>query len=249
MKNLIILSTLACGVAASNADALINVDYTAHLNQNFSVKTGPAVVGNSPSDFWNVYSRDVSSEWDWRANGVVDDLKYSDGSSSGAQLAVFNAPGAWYTLDPDPMYQSYLYPFNQDPIVSEFTQLPAGTYDLYVYAHGQPAAENAFLSLWNGAVNYGTLSTSSNPAADSPGWTEGFEYVAFHNINVADGDKLTLTSSKGDGPIAVINGLQLLSVPEGGPLTSTATLAVLLLCVSGRVVRNVTSERQTERRI
>lgn len=245
MKTPIALYALASCLVVSEADSLINIDYTAHLNPNFSVKTGPAVIGKSPSDFWNVYSRDVSSESDWRVNGTVDDLKYSDGSSSGAHLAVFNAPGAWYTLNPDPMYQSYLYPFNQNPILSEFTQLPSGTYDLYVYAHGQPPVESAILSLWNGAVNYGSKSTSSDPAADSPGWTEGFEYVVFHGINVANGDKLTLTSSRGDGPIAVINGLQLLSVPETGGLGIIAAATVVFFCVGARFISAPQTESQT----
>src|SRR5678815_3630663 len=108
MKTIVAATVLLGTFLISHALPLINVDYTAHLNPFLFSKTGTAVVGNNASDYWNVYSRDVTSEWDWRANGVISDLKYSDGTSSGAQLAVFNAMGAWYTSNPDPMYDSYL---------------------------------------------------------------------------------------------------------------------------------------------
>jgi hypothetical protein len=233
MTKLLTACWAAAHIISAQAVTLINVDYTAHLNPNLSMKTGPAVVGNSPTDYWNIYSRDVSSQWDWRTDGVVENLKYSDGSNSGANLAVFNAPGAWYTVNPDPMYDSYLYPFNSNPIVSEFTNLPPGTYDLYVYAHGQPSTENAILSLWNGATSYGDKSTSANPAADEPGWTEGFEYVLFQNIIIGPGDKLTLISSRDQSGIAVLNGLQLAAVPEGGA-TAFAAVVMIALCGSSQ---------------
>ncbi len=134
MKSIFATLLLSASFTAAKATDLINIDYTAHLNPNFSVKTGPAAVGLSPADYWNVYSRDVSSAFDWRANGTVQNLKFSDGTDSGANLEVSNAIGAWYTLNSDPMYQSYLYPFNDQPIVSQFTSLPPGTYDVYVYA-------------------------------------------------------------------------------------------------------------------
>jgi hypothetical protein len=172
--------------------------------------------------------RDVSSPFDWRVDGVLADLKFNDGTSSGADLAVFNAPGAWYTLDPDPMYQSYLYPFNGDPIVSELTDLPTGKYDLYVYAHGQPAEENAVLSLSNGALNLGLKSTSADSAADGPGWTEGFEYVVFRGVDVSAGDKLTLLSTKDQSGIAMINGIQLVNLPEGNATALAGIVAAAM---------------------
>jgi hypothetical protein len=219
MKSFATLSLLTASLLSAHAEVdLINIDYTGHLNPFFFTKTGPAAVGNDPSDFWNVYSRDVSNQFDWRDSGTVSDLKYSDGTSSEANLAVFNAMGAWYTLEPDAMYQSYLYPLLNpaNPLVSELTDLPQGHYDIYVYAHGQPANENAILTLLNGAQNLGSKSTSADAAADSPGFTEGFEYVVFHDVAVAPGDKLTLLSTRDQSDIPMINGIQLLSVPEGG---------------------------------
>src|SRR5205085_2594787 len=88
---------------------LLNIDFGAHLNPNFSRKTGFAAVGNSPDDLWNLYSRD-GGNGQWLANNELSNLKWSDGRLSSIHLAVQNAGGAWYTENSDPMFQSYLYP-------------------------------------------------------------------------------------------------------------------------------------------
>src|SRR5438067_13481041 len=98
------------GLATRASGQLIDINYTAHLNPTFSVKTGPAAIGVAADDYWNVYSRDVSSLTDWRAGGVVSGLKYTDGTATAGSVTVTNAAGAWLTLMDDPMMQSYLYP-------------------------------------------------------------------------------------------------------------------------------------------
>jgi hypothetical protein len=239
MKHAYLVISLIFGAGTSVlAVDLINIDYTAHLNPFFASKTGPAVVGNTVADQWNVYSRDVSSPFDWRTDGTLSPLLYSDGANSGASLAVFNAPGAWYTLSPEPMYMTYLYPFNGGSITSQFSDIPAGTYDIYVYAHGQPSAENGVLTLSIGATGFGTLSTSPDASLDTPGFTEGFEYVVYRNIPVVLGDRLDLISSPGSTGLAIMNGVQIVTagtalwpdqgnwtgtpVPDGGSLSLAA---------------------------
>ncbi|HTG45098.1 MAG TPA: hypothetical protein VK633_11265, partial [Verrucomicrobiae bacterium] len=188
----------------SAAQKVINIDFGAHLNPFFTTKSGPAAVGISGSDVWNLFSRD-----DGLVNGGNNNLVWQDNTPSGASLQVQNAPGAWYTLNSDPMFQSYLYPAHGEDIILTLRQLPAGSFDLYVYAHGQPAAENAFIEVRVGAQAAGSRSTSSAALWDGAGWVENSQYVLFSNLALPAGETLTVTSHPGDAGLAVINGLQM----------------------------------------
>src|SRR5438874_11504863 len=100
-------------------------------------KVGPAAVGRTATDYWNLYSRD-DGNGGYRTFGEVDNLKWVDGMVSTADLTVVNAPGAWINGLDDPLYDVYLYPFNADPITLTLKDLPAGRYDFYLYGHGGP---------------------------------------------------------------------------------------------------------------
>ncbi|MGZ8920731.1 MAG: hypothetical protein ACXW3L_07095, partial [Limisphaerales bacterium] len=88
---------------------MINIDFGAHTNPAFSIKTGKAAAGLSDQDYWNLYSRD-GANGEFLSSSQLLNLKLSDGTVTEADLYVTGAPGAWYTLNPDPMFQSYLYP-------------------------------------------------------------------------------------------------------------------------------------------
>ena len=111
---------LMLSVATSSATpaALLNIDFTAHLNPNFNVKRGPAAIGQGASDYWNIYSRDVDSAFNWRDAGELRALLWADGSSSPADLQVSNAGGAWGTDSLDAMFRSYLYPLSRTGPIS-----------------------------------------------------------------------------------------------------------------------------------
>lgn len=210
MKRLILFLGAAafCFSASSTHAQVLNVDYTAHLNPAFSTKTGPAAIG-APDDFWNVYSRDTTNLWEWRAIGTISDLKWADGSSSGASLSVNNAMGAWLSTGTDAMFLSYLYPLGSGPITSTLEGLPSHKYDIYVYAHGQPDAENAIISLNVDGVTIETNSTSSLPGWNTAEWIEGNQFVVFHGIEVSSNSVVQIISSGGKSGRAVINGIQL----------------------------------------
>src|SRR5215831_8543719 len=70
---------------------LLNVQFDAHLAPGFVLKRGPAAVGQSTNDYWNLYSRDLSSAWDWQEDGRLTTVFWADGTSSSAQLKVTNA--------------------------------------------------------------------------------------------------------------------------------------------------------------
>jgi hypothetical protein len=231
----------AWALAARASGQLIDINYTAHLNTNFSIKTGPAAIGIAANDFWNVYSRDVSSQLDWRAGGVVSALKYTDGTATTASVTVTNAAGAWYTLVPDPMMESYLYPLNRSgDIRSQFAGLPPQRYDIYVYAHGQPPEENAAVDLRLGNVVLDTRNTSSQPGWDLPAWVEGNQFVVFRGIEVTDGASLEIVSHGGVSGLAVMNGIQLAAQPS---ILRIVTHPVSQAATNGQeVVFSVTAE-------
>ncbi|MCD6049647.1 MAG: hypothetical protein K0Q55_1050, partial [Verrucomicrobia bacterium] len=54
-------TTFSSAASVVSGTNLINVDFTSHLSPGVLVKTGPAAVGDKADDYWNVYSRNVTS--------------------------------------------------------------------------------------------------------------------------------------------------------------------------------------------
>ncbi len=209
------------------AQELINIDFGAHLNPVFSVKRGPAAVGFGSEDYWNLYSRDGTNEFDWLANSSLTNLKTATGLATGANLSVSNAAGAWFTSSADPMFQSYLYPLGRTgDIRAELQNLPAGVYDIYVYAHGSPDSENAAVELASGNTTYGTKATSAAGGWEKPEWAEDKQYVVFRNVSVREDIPIVVLAKPGVSGLAVINGIQMLRRPslEGPPAPSSSDI-------------------------
>lgn len=225
----VLSSSAKLALAARASSKLLDIDYTAHLNPAFSVKTGPAAIGIAANEVWNVYSRDASSQFDWRAGGQVNALKWTDGTVTAASLTVTNAGGAWLTLNDDPMFKSYLYPLSRSgDITSTLQGLPPQRYDIYVYAHGQIDSENAAVELKLNGISVGNLSTSSQPGWDGAGWVDGNQFVVFRGIEVTNGTTVEVISRAGAADIAVINGMQLAAQQSGlrivsQPVSQTVT--------------------------
>lgn len=218
---------------------LINVNFG--INNDAGAKVGKAAVGWTDQDRWNLYSRDAAVGY--KQAGTIPNLEYSDGSSSGASLYITNAPGAWGTLNLDGMLRTYLYPLGPGPIEIELNSLPEGEYEAYIYAHGQPATENARIRVIHSGGQE-EESTSPDQDWDPEGWVEGKEYVAFRGVVVRTGAKLRFVINGGVAGLPVVNGLQLLKVEDtlpppltfaevpkgglispGGTITLTATVA------------------------
>ena len=188
------------GSAATNG--LINVNFGAHLNPGLNaIKTGAAATGLSVGDFWNFYSRDDGSGG-FLVDGTVINLKLADGTITSAGLVVNNAPGCWANSSTDPMYNTFVYPFGGNASVT-ITNLSAGTYDLYVYAHDGNYQLNV------GGASYGTKTCRDNAPTGAAIWQEGRQYVKYTGVVVASGQTLTLTVLTGLDGYAVISGLQL----------------------------------------
>ena len=185
---------LACQILLGNN--ILNIDFGVGTG---SQKHGPAAIGNSPTDFWNHYSRDTSA-------GEVIDLFWADGSGSAADLTVLNAPGAWGNGSEDPMFGVYLYPDDGENITVTLKDLPSGSYALYVYAHGALDGENGDIAVRAGDVDYGAEVTTVTTDWQTLPWQEGVQYVRFQGLNISTGKPLVITVRPGTTGLAVMNG-------------------------------------------
>lgn len=186
---------------------LLNVDFGIGT---VSAKIGFAAVGQTDSDFWNLYTRD-DGNGGYRTFGQLDNLSWADGTVSTVNLAVNDAPGAWINGLDDPMYNVYLYPFDGGNITATVSNLPTGKYEIYLYGHGGPGLDslNAVFEVEAGGVNYGTQATTTGPDWVSSVWQEGVQYVVFHGVSIQIRQALTVTSHPGAYGLAVINGMQI----------------------------------------
>ena len=189
---------LACQIMLGNN--LLNIDFGVGTS---SQKQGYAAIGNSPADFWNLYSRDDGAE-------EVIDLVWSDGRVSSVDLTVVNAPGAWGNESPDPMFGVYLYPFNGENITVTLEDLPSGSYALYVYAHGALDGENGVVEVTSGGSTWGPLNVSTGPGWNVPAWENGRQYVQFDAVAVGADHQMVITVYPGETGLAVLNGMQLI---------------------------------------
>jgi len=208
----LVLTVFVALVSAMAGQPLLNVRFATDADV---AKTGPAAIGHLTNDYWNLYSRDVPGTGGskWRQSGVLQDMKWSDGRPSPVVLEVQNAAGAWFTDSQDPMMYSYLYPLSRiGSITMTFTALPPGTYDVYVYAHGQLDTENSEISVNSAGTQLGPLATTASPGWNTTNWQNGIQYVCFKNVGVVANQPLIVTSAPGKSGLAVINGIQLLQV-------------------------------------
>ena len=225
-----IVSVLIAGSNLANA-MLLDINFGAHLNPGNlgATKTGYAAIGESSGDFWNFYSRDNTSAFDWKVNGALTNLKLANGTVTSIGLTVFNLPGAWANGSSDPMYNSYLYPHSGISASLSLTNLPAGIYDLLAYS------QDGNYGLTVGANNYGIKTSYDNSPGGIPVWQEGRQYVRYSNISVGAGQSLNLSMQQGLFDSALISGLQLMQVPEP---TSFSLIALAGFLFSAGFKRN-----------
>ena len=197
----ILIGMLLTGQGMAAQD-LLNIDFGVGTT---SAKQGFAAIGNSATDFWNLHSRDY---------GSPSELRWADASTATVTLSVANAGGAWGNGSADPMFGVYLYPAYGENITVRLADLPAGTYDLYVYAHGALDGENGVVEVASGGDKRGPLSISTEPGWNTEAWQSGRQYVLFDSITVGSERDITITVLPGSINLAVLNGIQLLKKPQ-----------------------------------
>ena len=216
-RNLALLGLSLFLTATSSAQPLLDINFGAGIKPP---KTGFAATGVSANDYWNFYTRD-DGNGGWNVNGALPNLKYVDGTVSAAGLTVNNGPGAWDNGSTDIMYDDYIYPFGGN-LVASVTNLPAGSYDVYVYS------QDGNYTLDVGGTSYGTKTTRDVPLVNPPVWQEGKQYALFHSVSVGAGQALTVTVANGLDGYAIISGMQI--APNGlnrPPSANTVSLGTI----------------------
>jgi hypothetical protein len=190
--------------AGSLETQLINIDFGSGGARGYSLKSGPAAIGQTSEDFWNFYDRDASPmSGDWRRSGTLFNLKLASGKSTVVCMSVSDAAGAWNDESADPMYKTYDYPLDGGNNVVTFSHLPEGKYDILAYS-----PDGNYEITVNG-VSYGVKTTHDSPLSSTPVWREGVQYAYWNEVPVAAGQSLVLTVRKGSGNYAILCGIQI----------------------------------------
>jgi hypothetical protein len=200
LGGMLLSSNAVLTVGQPPATLLIDVDYGQDAGP--SPEKGFAAVGLGANDFWNFYTRD-DGHGNWLTFGVLSNLALVDGSLTGAGMTVSNAPGDWGNGSTDPMYSTYIYPFNGGNVTITVTNLPPGTYDFWPYS----SDGNFELSV--DGTSYGVKRSFDTPVTNPPAWSEGEQYVHYKNVPVAAGQTVTLTVYPGVYGYATISGIQI----------------------------------------
>ncbi len=178
------------------------------LNVNFggtqTNKVGPAAVGLATNDYWNGcyypgYNAPVS----------LANLRWSDSNSTSIGLTMNKAPGVWGNGVNDGMYGSFVYPSDVGSIFLKFTNLPSGSYDLYLYGHAGANFNNGIYEVWSGETACGIKATTTGSGWNTTNWEPACQFVLFKNIAVSSNQPLLIHCKRSTVDNALINGLQL----------------------------------------
>ncbi len=199
---------------------LLNVDFG-----NAAVApapVGPAAIG-APGDFWNLSSQPFIP------NSSMTNLVLADGTRTGIGMSVSNAPGAWVVPGTPPMFVIYAYSHG-GPIVVTLTNVPTGTYDLYLYGHGEGNAAATAFEVTAAGVDHGRKATAQAAGWQDQPYVEGTHYVLYRGLAVTAEKPLRITALAVEGQSTpYLNGLQLVrsgSTPRPlaiQPLSTTFT--------------------------
>jgi hypothetical protein len=197
---------------------LINVDFGAGGGGQTAMEIGFAATGQTTNDYWNFYAGANS-----KVNGSLVNLANAAGVTTAVGLTVSNAAGVSTNGTTDPMFNSYIYPLSSGNLTVTVTNLPAGSYNFYLYSF------DSTFNLNVGGVNHGTQTNYDYPIVSPPPWVEGRHYVLFTNLVVgASQPASVVTVSPGSLNPAVICGLQIELVPPAcKPYQATATATVV----------------------
>ena len=155
--------------------ALLNVDFGSGTQ---SLKTGPAAVGQTSTDFWNFY--DVT-------NTGLTNLMLAQKIPTQTQVIAQGPYGFWTNSNPDPMFGRYFYQ-NALPGTFQITTLglPKGNFDLLFYSElGQGTTFQLFVDgISQGSKGSGNADFIGTVDVNSTNWVEGVHFVAFRNVAI-----------------------------------------------------------------
>lgn len=130
-----------------------------------------------------------------------------NGTNLGAGLLMMNVQTSVVTSITEPLFGSYLA-VTETNLYLTITNLPPASYDVYVYAHGEDAAQNSAVRVVAAWSDHGWLVTTNSENWGSLEWAEGVQYVVFRDVMVPSGQALAITISPDASSVALLNGIQ-----------------------------------------
>jgi alpha-tubulin suppressor-like RCC1 family protein len=211
---------------------LLNVDFG---SSSQSSKTGFAVVGQTPSDFWSGYAAGTPG---------ITNILFADGSPTRVGVVVSNAPSWFWNDSTDPMMHEAIIPVGDStPFPVTIFGLPPGTYSFFLYAPGNTyLAVGSDFELIAGGISLGHRVVQWG--VDAPPWQEGGNYGAFHDVTITTpGQTVTIIVSGNYYYSPAIAGLQIgqfLALTGGTPPVFWSQPASQYVPVGTNLVLNAT---------
>lgn len=224
-RTLLAACVVALGLLASaSAQTYINV------NLGNGAKVGQAAIGFGTNDFWNAYYP-TNGDGSLFDPGQLVPLYSYDSTNTDVGMFVFNVALGGTNATGDVMLDSWLAASGTNLYVT-LTNIPYGSYDLYVYGHGNSNELNSTINVFAAWADYGTLSTTNTADWNTNVWAEGVQYVVFRDVMIPKGQNVQITVSTNSAGLAILNGFQFVAttVPEnqdsdGDGLTDRQELA------------------------
>ncbi|QDT43735.1 Regulatory protein BlaR1 [Gimesia alba] len=166
------------------------------------------IVGR-PNDVWNTV--DIGTT-------AVDYTRYSDATPSTARLRISRHDGEWGIKGQSGIFQGYIYHNCRCvDLETKVLDLPAGSYKIYVFAHGDAPNQNAEIELKVGNRVIGKKATANDGTWNfrTKPYREGLQYVSF-NFTMKAGQALTLISHRAGSDYSMFNAIQI--VPQTDPV-------------------------------
>ncbi|MEO0795572.1 MAG: PEP-CTERM sorting domain-containing protein [Verrucomicrobiota bacterium] len=160
-------------------------------------------------------------------NNAINNLFSADGDASAVSVALTNNGVFSFTGGLD-VVANYAFTPSTAAQTMTFSGLTSGSiWDLYIVSQGDQAGQGGTFLL----DTTENISAGSAPAAST--WTEGGNYVLFSGIEIGGTGEFTIDWSS-NGAFGVVNGLQLVAVPEPSTYAMVFGAAVLGFCVIRR---------------
>ena len=123
-----------------------------------NLKLGPAALGIGTNDFWNHY-HPTNTDGSLFDDGVLVPLYSADGTNLAAGMLVYGVQTHGTNATGDATLDSWLGATGTNLTVI-LTNVPYGSYDIYIYGHGDADELNSLIGLSTAWRDYGWQSTT-----------------------------------------------------------------------------------------